>query len=467
LKVKLKFLGAAQQVTGSCYFIESENIRLIIDCGLFQERKYLERNWAPFPVPPEEINVLLLSHVHLDHSGLLPKFVREGFSGPIMVTPPSKKLLPIVLLDSARIQEEDAAYKKKRHKREGRKGPYPEIPLYTVKDAERVFPLVKDISYKASIPIGNRGEVRFYDAGHILGAAILEVALLDEGVEKTLVFSGDLGQWNRPLMRDPSVFSHADYVVMESTYGDREHEDPLDVEEMLCKIIKETVARGGNIVIPTFAIERAQELLFHLSRLASQDKIPYLMAFLDSPMAVDVTEVFMQHKEYMDNETLEFIRQGHRPFNFPGLKFARTVPESKTINSIRGSCIILAGSGMCTGGRIKHHLVQNISRPESTILFVGYQAEGTLGRQIVEGKPEVRILGKLYPVRARVAQIQGFSAHADRADLLRWLEAFREPPRHLFLTHGEKQASQSIAEILKSRKGWKVEIPQYLQEWEL
>ncbi len=465
--MKLTFLGANQQVTGSCYLLRTETTQVLVDCGLFQEREYLERNWKPFPVSPASIDALLLSHVHLDHSGLLPKLVREGFKGPVYLTPPSKALLPIVLLDSAHIQEEDAAYKKKRHKKEGREGPFPEIPLYTVEDAERVLPLLQDRAYKETIPLNGQWEVRFHDAGHILGAATIEVVLREKGRQETVLFSGDIGQWNRPLMRDPAVFEHADYVVVETTYGDRNHEDPVDVDKMLCKIINETVARGGNIVIPTFAIERAQELLFHLGRLIRQDRIPFLMTFLDSPMAVDVTQVFVEFQDYLDSDVKKLIRAGKQPFEFPGLRLTRSIAESKSINSIRGSCIIMAGSGMCTGGRIKHHLVQNITRPESTILFVGYQAKGTLGRQILEGEPQVRILGKNYPVKARIQQIQGFSAHAGRDDLIRWLNSFQSSPARLFFTHGEKDASRNISELIRQKKRWKVAIPRYREEWQL
>lgn len=463
--MKLKFLGANQQVTGSSYLLETETQRVLIDCGLFQERDFLERNWESFPVSPDSVDALLLSHVHLDHSGLLPKLVRDGFSGPIFLTPPTKALLPIVLLDSAHIQEEDAAYKKKRHKKEGRKGPFPEIPLYTVEDAERVLPLAREKPYRKAFLLNGRCEARFHDAGHILGSAIIEVILREKGRQETVLFSGDIGQWNRPLMRDPTVFERADYIVSETTYGDREHEDSADVDKMLTEIINETVARGGNIVIPTFAIERAQELLYHLGRLIRQDRIPFVMTFLDSPMAVDVTQVFIEYQEYLDSDIKKIISKGKKPFEFPGLRLMRTITESKSINSIRGSCIIMAGSGMCTGGRIKHHLVQNISRPESTILFVGYQAKGTLGRQILEGKPEVRILGKNYPVKAGIRQIQGFSAHAGRRDLIRWLNSFKSAPARLFLTHGEKDASRNLSEFVSQKKKWKVSIPHYLEEW--
>lgn len=465
--MKITFLGANQQVTGSCTMLETKDLRVLVDCGLYQERDYLERNWDPFPVAPSSVDMLLLTHVHLDHCGLIPKFVREGFSGPILLTSPSESLLPIVLLDSARIQEEDAAFKKKRHKREGRKGSFPEIPLYTEEDAERALPLVKPVPYDKTVPLDGQWEVRFHDAGHILGSAIIEVMARERGRQEKVLFSGDIGQWDRPLMKDPAVFEHADYIALETTYGDRDHEDPENVDRMLSEIIQDTVNRGGNVVIPTFAIERAQELLFHLGRLSRQDRIPYLMTFLDSPMALDVTEVFVRYQDLLDKDVLKLLKEGKEPFGFPGLRLTRTTTESKSINSIRGSTIIMAGSGMCTGGRVKHHLVHNISRPESTILFVGYQAHGTLGRQILEGKPEVRIHGETYPVRAKIEQIQGFSAHAGQMDLLKWLDAFRSPPARLFLIHGEKEASHSLSDLIRRKKKWNTTIPRYLDEFEL
>ena len=465
--MKIKFLGANQQVTGSCSLLETDTARVLVDCGLYQEREFLARNWEPFPVAPDSIDMLLLTHVHLDHCGLIPKLVREGFSGPILLTSPSEDLLPIVLLDSARIHEEDASYKKKRHKREGRKGPYPEIPLYTVKDAERALPLAQGVPYNKSIPIKDQWEVRFHDAGHILGSAIIEVIVREKGRQETVLFSGDIGQWNRPLMKDPTMFDHADYIVMETTYGNRDHDDPEDVDRLLCAIINETIERGGNVVIPTFAIERAQELLFHLGRLSRQNRIPYVMTFLDSPMALDVTEVFVQYQNSLDKDVLKLLKKGKKPFGFPGLRLTRTTVESKSINSIRGSTIIMAGSGMCTGGRVKHHLVHNLSRPECTVLFVGYQAHGTLGRLILDGKSEVRIHGNRYPVRAKIEQIQGFSAHAGQKDLFRWLDAFRSPPARLFLIHGEKDSSHTLSDLIQKKKRWKVTTPRYLDEWDL
>lgn len=453
-------------MTGSCYLLETGGLCVLVDCGLFQEREHRTKNWDPFPVRPGRIDYVVLTHVHLDHSGLLPKLVRDGFSGQILTTPPSDEMLEIVLKDAAEIQEEDAAYKKKRHKREGRKGPYPEIPLYTVKDAEKTLPLVKSVPYDRFYPLNDKVKIRLHDAGHILGASMVEL-ISEEKNRRRLIFSGDIGQWNKPLVRDPSVFAQADFVVMESTYGDRNHEDYDSAENLLRDTIIDTIKAGGNIVIPTFAIERAQEVMYCLSRLARKDRIPYLMMFLDSPMAVDITHVFERYKKNLDKEARALFEQGESPFSFPGLRLVHTIAQSKAINSIRGSCVIMAGSGMCTGGRIKHHLVHNISRPESTILFVGYQANGTLGRLILEGMPEVRILGNIYPVRAQIRQIQGFSAHADRDDLLKWLSFIKSPPKQLFITHGEKKAAFSLAKDIKNKFRWSVSVPEYLQEFEL
>jgi len=465
--MRLKFLGAARQVTGSCYAFEFGGATVLVDCGLYQERPFLTRNWDPFPVPPDRIDLVLLTHAHLDHSGLLPRLVRQGFSGPIVTTPATADLLPIVLEDAARIQEEDAAYKKKRHAKEGRRGPHDEVPLYTTADVEKTLPLIETVPYGRARRLARGLSATFHDAGHILGSSMIEVRAGDGTDARTLVFSGDIGQWNKPLVRDPSVFLRADYVVMETTYGDRLHDDPKDVESLLCDIVAKTVAAGGNVVIPTFAIERAQELMFHLSRLRRRKCFPPVLVFLDSPMAVNVTGIFELHLESLDDETRALFRTGKKPFEFPGLKLIRTTEESKAINAVRGSCIIMAGSGMCTGGRIKQHLIRNISRPDSTVLFVGFQARETLGRQILEGNPEVRILGRTWPVRARIEKIMGFSAHADRNGLFRWLDALEKPPRRLFLTHGEKEISLALAEELRRDRGWQVSVPEYLEEFEL
>lgn len=464
--MKIQFLGGTEQVTGSSTFLEVEGTRLLIDCGLYQERPYLERNWAPFPVQPETIDAILLTHAHLDHSGLIPKVVREGFSGRIIATPATAELLPIVLYDAARIQEEDAAYKKKRHEKEGRRGPYPEVALYTEAEVTESLKLIHRVPYQRTIPFNGRIQACFHDAGHILGSSMVEITAREKKRHSRLIFTGDIGQPDKPLIRDPSLFNQANAVIMESTYGDRDHEDPADAETMLITIIEETIKAGGNIVIPVFAVERAQEILFHLSRLVGNRRIGHLPVFLDSPMAMDVTEVFLHHQNCLDEETLRLLQSGQSPFRFEGLRFTRSQAESRAINSFGQPCLILAGSGMCTGGRIKHHLVHNLSRPESTILFVGYQAEGTLGRQILEGQPRVRIFGEMREVRAKIREIQSFSAHAGKTGLLNWLSHFEVPYPQVFLIHGEKMAIQSFARLLEGLDRWNVVVPGYKEVWE-
>jgi metallo-beta-lactamase family protein len=461
MHIKLSFLGAAQNVTGSRYMVETNGQRLLVDCGLYQERDLRGRNWDPFPTSPKSIDAVLLTHAHLDHCGLLPKLVKEGFAGKIHCTAATAEIAQIVLLDSAHLQEEDAEYKRRRHEREGRKGPYPEVPLYTTEDAETTIPHLQPTKYELPVQVGHGAEAIFYDAGHILGSSMIKLTLDQNGQKRSILFSGDLGRWDKPILQDPTLVDEADYVAVESTYGDRLHEDDDKINGELSEVINSTRKTGGNIVIPSFAVERAQEVLYHLNELLIANRIPHLPVFIDSPMAISVTEVFEHHPELFDEEMMRLILQRKSPFDFPGLRMTRSVNESKAINDLKGTAIIIAGSGMCTGGRIKHHLVQNISRPESTILFVGYQALGTLGRHIVDGAKEVRILGEMHRVRARVTQIHGFSAHADRDDLLRWLSSLQEPPRHVFVTHGEPETAGHFADFLKKKKGWAVTVPRY------
>ena len=465
--MKLAFFGAARQVTGSCYFVEANGLRILVDCGLHQERPYLERNWLPLPVPPEDIDFILLSHAHLDHSGLIPTVVRDGFAGTILTTAATADLLIIALMDAAKIQEEDAAYKKKRHQKEGRSGLPTEVPLYTTEDVQMTMPLVEEAAYDEVRQLGRSISVRFRDAGHILGSAMIELSVGSAEGVRTIVFSGDIGQWGSPFVRDPSLFERADYIVMESTYGDRDHEDPGRVDDLLGGIIRDTAKAGGNVVIPTFAIERAQDLMFHLSRLVRDKAIPPMPIYLDSPMAREVTAAFERHDGFLDEEARKLFASEAHPFRFPGLVIVRTPAESKAINSLRVPAVIMAGSGMCTGGRIKHHLAHNISRPESTILFVGYQARETLGRQILEKATQVRLLGQPFPVRARVTKINGFSAHADRKALGRWLDGFKTPPRRLFVTHGDADVARETGERIRQERGWTVEVPEYLEIWDL
>jgi metallo-beta-lactamase family protein len=464
LDATIQFLGAAENVTGSRYLVEFDGARILVDSGLYQERDMRARNWEPFPVPPESIDAILLTHAHLDHSGFLPKLVRDGFGGKVYCTSATAEIAEIALLDSAHLLVEDAVFKKRRHAREGRKGPYPEIPLYTEEDARNSFPLFSIREFDEPVEVADGIRATFFDAGHILGAAHVKIDIEAGGERRTLVFSGDIGRWERPILKDPTLFDAADYIVMESTYGDRLHEDQKDLDVMIEDVIQSTKRRGGNVVIPSFAIGRTQELLYCLNCLLLADRIPHVMVFIDSPMAIRVTEVFKRHRELFDEEARELIDEGHSPFSFPSLKMAPSVHDSKAINYIRGTVIIIAGSGMCTGGRIKHHLVNNISRPESTVLFVGYQALGTLGREIVDGAEQVRILGKARPVKAHIVQVHGFSAHADRDDLLKWVSALKTPPRRVFVTHGEPEASEAFAGLLRGNKGWDVSVPRYREK---
>ena len=464
MHIKLSFLGAARNVTGSKYLLEANNTRLLVDCGLYQEREYGSRNWQPFPVPPHTLDAVLLTHAHVDHCGLLPKLVREGFRGKIYCTEATSEIAQIILLDSAHLQEEDADFKRRRHQRERRTGPFPEIPLYTVEDAKASFPFFAPVKYTENVQIGDGIGATFHDAGHVLGSSMIRINVSQDGEQRAIVFSGDVGRWDKPILRDPSVFHKVDYMLVESTYGDRVHEETPDIGDSLAAIVNSTWKARGNIIVPSFALQRSQEVLYHLNKLLIEDRIPHLMVFLDSPMAVRITEVFKHHSELFDREMSRLIQQDRSPFEFPGLKMVQTVDESKAINHISGSVMVIAGSGMCTGGRIKHHLVSNISRRRSTILFVGYQAIGTLGRQIVDGAKRVRILGQHYPVRARIAKINGFSAHADRDELFRWISGLDRAPRRVFVVHGEATAAKNFSEFLREKTGWNISVPEYESE---
>lgn len=459
--MKLQFLGATRQVTGSQYYVEADGAHLLVDCGMYQERAYLDRNWAPSPIRLRDLHAVLLTHAHVDHCGLAPKLVQEGYRGPIITTSASADLVELVLRDAAQIQAEDAAFKEKRHRKEGRSGKYPVKPLYTMKDVDRTLPLLETAPYDRPVRINNHVHAVFHDAGHILGSAIIELRVSDHGKPRRLLFTGDLGQWDKPIVRNPTIFTEADYVVMESTYGDRDHENHGSVDLQLERVILEAVADGGKVVIPIFAIERAQELIYHLNKLLRADRIPTIPVFLDSPMAADVNEVFRRHRECFDEEAQEMVANGGSLLKFPSLKVVQSVQESMKINSFKGPAVIMATSGMCTAGRIKHHLAQHIGNPACTILFVGYQSQGTLGRQILDGNPQVRIHGISRLVRARVRQIQGISGHADRTSMLKWLSHFEKPPRQLFLTHGEQQASLALAEKIRAEMGWNVAVPDY------
>ncbi len=465
--MQLCFFGANQQVTGSRHFVAQNGGGFFVDYGMFQERPFLDRNWEPSPVPWRQIQSILLTHSHLDHCGLLPRLYKEGFCGPIYMTPATAALAEIILRDSAHIQVEDALFKRKRHQKEGRRGKHPEIPLYTVEDVERVLPQFRPVEYDEPFEPAKGCQAVFRNAGHILGSAIVELEIHSNARSVHITFSGDLGQYDMPILCDPYPIRQTDHLVMESTYGGRLHEGRDTIPEQLERIIKQTVARGGNVVIPAFAVERSQEVLYHLGLLLEAGRIPPVPVFLDSPMAIDVTEVFRRFPECFDANTWKKIQAGEPPFRFPGLRLTRSVEESKAINDLTEPAIIMASSGMCTAGRIKHHLRHNITRPESTILFVGYQVRGTLGRQILDRNPEVRIHGRMWPVRAHIEQVHGFSGHADREGLMRWLSNFQQPPKQVFLVHGEPESSAELARRIQEQLGWTTIIPEYTACWHL
>lgn len=458
MTVKLGFYGAAQNVTGSCYLLQTDNHKILVECGLYQEHNLKDRNWDDFPFDPAEIDAVVLTHAHLDHCGRIPRLVKQGFKGSILCTTATADIAHIVMLDCAKINEEDAEFKRRRHEKEGRKGPHPVEPLYTTEDAEAVKPLFDPCDFNVPVYIGKDITIEFFTVAHILGAAFVKFTIAEKKAKPvSIVFSGDVGRCDMPILNDPDPIQEADYIVCESTYGDRVHGPQNDIPAELAEIINDTVKRRGNIIIPSFAIERTQELIYFLAKLLKDDKIPHLRTFVDSPMAVRVSQVFKRHAYLFDKSAAAIARR----FHLPGLTMVRSISESKAINHIKGSVIVISGSGMCTGGRIKHHLVHNIEDPDNTILFVGYQAEGTLGRIIMDGEQRVRILGETHTVRARIAKLEGFSAHADKNELIHWLRTLNKKPKTLFVTHGEKNAAKAFADLTREQLGWKVQVPEY------
>jgi metallo-beta-lactamase family protein len=461
MDAKLTFMGAARGVTGSRYLIHYANTTLLVDCGLYQEREFLYRNWEPFRCNPKELHAVLLTHAHLDHCGMLPRLVNKGFRGKVICTPATADIVKIILMDAARIQEEDAAYKKKRHLREGKKGRYPEVPLYTVADVEDCIGLFTPVEYNRPVAIAEGIEATFHDAGHVLGSSMIKLRFGKDGEKRSIVFSGDIGRWDRPMLEDPDVFKRTDYVVMESTYGDRRHEGTDEISGKLAEIVNEAFRLGGNIIVPSFALQRAQEILYYLNTLLMEKRIPPLDVFVDSPMANKITGIYKSYAGLYDTEMQNLLRLNHSPFNFPGLKAVETVEASKQLNELKGTYMIIAGAGMANGGRIKHHLANNIFKPESTIMFVGYQAGGTLGRLILDGAETVRIHGQQYTVRAHITRVEGLSAHADRDELLKWISMLSANPKHVYITHGEDSSAQSFSRFLHEKTGYETSVPDY------
>jgi metallo-beta-lactamase family protein len=463
--MKLTFCGGAQTVTGSSFLLEAAGQKILLDCGMFQGSKHLRaRNSNEFPYNPAEIDYVILSHAHIDHSGLIPRLVKEGFRGKILATPATIDLVSIMLPDSGHIQEMEAEWQNRKNLRAGRP---PVEPLYTVEDALRALAYFLPVDYYQRFWLSERMALTFYNSGHILGSAITELTIV--GAERTekVVYTGDLGKSDQPIIRDPDVLEEADYVIIESTYGTRLHERAKQKEEILEQVIKQTVGRRGNIVIPSFAVGRTQEVLYLLSRLMRDNLIPNLPIYIDSPLAISATEIFSRHPECYDVEMRELLHSGQDPFMFPEVIFTKTAEESKQINNSPGGSLIISASGMADAGRIKHHLKHNLWRPESTVLFVGYQAEGTLGRRIRDGARIVKIFGEEIKVNARVVSVDGFSAHADRTELLRWLSKLLRKPRQVFLVHGEEDVLPQYAAAIEQELNINTYIPNYLETVEL
>ncbi len=463
--MKLSFHGAAQGVTGSCHLLECAGKRILVDCGFYQGGRELEEDNAnDFGFDPAAIDFLLLTHAHLDHCGRVPLLVNRGFDGEIITTAASRELARLIMLDAAGLQEEEARYLNRRARKRGKKAD-DIVPLYTTLDALNALEFFgRTAHYHEAIQLAPGIRVTFMDAGHILGSACLLLELTEGSTQRRIVFSGDLGLSARPILRDPDKAPAADVVVMETTYGDRQHKQLEPSIEELYEAINDTLARGGNVVIPTFALERAQELLFYLHAGKSQGILPgFLQVFLDSPMAISATEIFRRHPECYDEHTAGLFARGHDPFQFAGLHFTRETAESMAINQISGGAVIMAGSGMCTGGRIRHHLKRHLGHSQSSIVFVGYAAKGTLARRIVDGAKSVSIFGDQYPVRASIHTIGGFSAHAGQTELLAWHQQTGNPDS-TFLVHGEKDSMTAFSQLLQNTR---VEMPQLHQVFEL
>ncbi|MBN2039775.1 MAG: MBL fold metallo-hydrolase [Spirochaetes bacterium] len=457
--MEIEFVGGARTVTGSSYIVKNDDFQIMIDCGMFQGRSDIkERNWLNLIYAPARIENLLLTHAHIDHSGLIPRLIKEGFNGSIYATQPTIDLCGIMLPDSAHIQEMDTEWINRKNKRLQR-----ELiePIYTVQDAENSMDKFRPVKYGQIVNIRPGVEARFRDAGHILGSAIIELWVEEKGKKTKIVFSGDLGQKDRVIINDPEIIEDADILLIESTYGNRLHKKREDTLEEFKDIILNSYNQRGNIIIPAFAVERTQEIIYSLAKLFREKQIPEIPVYIDSPLAISATEIFKGSQEFFDEESRELYLSGSSPLEFKNLFFTRTTEESKRLNTEVSGAIIISASGMCTAGRIKYHLLHNLYKPESSVIIVGYQAEGTTGRKLVDGAKKVRLYGEDVLVNAKVHTLGGFSAHADRDGLIEWMGHIKNNKLRVFVIHGEEEASQSFAETIRSKFGYDVYVPNW------
>lgn len=456
--MKIIFLGATHEVTGSCYYLEGAGRKFLVDCGMEQGPNYYENE--ELPVAPGDLDFVLLTHAHMDHSGNLPALYAKGFQGPVYATDATCNLCDIMLRDSAHIQLFEAEWRNRKGRRQGKEE---FVPAYTMEDAMGVLKNFVECQYDRVIHPAEGISVRFADAGHLLGSSSIEVKITEEGQEKTIVFSGDIGNTNQPLIRDPQYLHKADYVVMESTYGDRSHGERPDYVRLLSEVIQETFDRGGNLVIPSFAVGRTQEMLYFIRQI-KEEKLVYghdgFKVYADSPLANEATSIFAEHTyDCYDEEAMELIHKGINPISFPGLKTSITSDDSKAINFDEDCKVIISASGMCDAGRIKHHLKHNLWNEKNTILFVGYQAIGTLGRSLLEGATDIKLFGEPVHVAAKILQMPGISGHADVNGLLDWAKAFEEKPKKVFVTHGEDSVTEIFAKRLTEELGYDTMAP--------
>lgn len=460
---KLQFLGATGTVTGSKYVFSHENSQIMVDCGLFQGLKELRlRNWAPLSIDITKLDAIVLTHAHIDHTGYLPRLVKQGYNKPIYCTEATRNLLRIMLLDSAHLQEEDAKYANKK----GHTKHSPALPLYSTKDAKKTLSLLHGIGYETPFRPTDNVLMSFRDAGHILGSSFVIGRWQEGDEERKIVFSGDLGRYNRPILKDPSVVEDADYLLVESTYGDRLHEEG-DPKVELARIINETIKRDGTVVIPAFAVGRTQELLYTLRELETEGKIPILPVYVDSPMAIKASKLYSSHTEIYDKEAKALKKAGIDVLLTHRTEFTESVDASKRINAQETPAIIISASGMLTGGRILHHLIHRLPLKKNSIVFVGYQAEGTRGRALQRGNDKIKIHGKQIKSAAHIETISDFSAHSDYSEILGWLKNFQKPPRQTFIVHGELESSESLKKMINDQLGWNTHIPVYEEVVEL
>lgn len=457
--MKITFWGAAKTVTGSMHLVEANGSKILLDCGLYQGRRDESRKLnSELPFDQKDIDALVLSHAHIDHSGNIPSLVRNGFDRMIYSTHATRDLCSAMLADSAHIHEKEAEYMNLKLKRRGERRRIE--PLYTMKDALDSINLFHSVNYGKRIPVADGVDVVFRDAGHILGSSLVELFIRENGSEKKLVFTGDVGRKFLPVLRDPEYIEEADVLITESTYGNRMHDDITLANGKLKRVIVDTYSRGGKIIVPAFSVGRTQEIVYALHQLISDGSIPDLPVYVDSPLSVNVTQIFRMHPECFDHETLKFLYNGQDPFGFKRMTYIQSVEESKNLNSLKIPCVIISSSGMCEVGRILHHLKNNIENEKNTILITGFQADHTLGRRIVDREPQVRIFGDFYSLRANVAVMTEFSAHADRKELMDWTAGFRKQPRMTCVVHGNEEATRAHKLNLESMGLKQVIVPE-------